>query len=564
MFIFYGSTLTFSPFIFDDYLHIFDNKTVLARSLKSFIFYLTKSLTPIPFLFWKVISFFNLDQNPLWYRLINFAFHALNTFIIYKITLDYFKEREKSRFLPWFTALVYCIHPTQVESVVWISSLRGLSATFFALLFIKEFLLQKRRCFAFFILGLLCKPTIVASFPFAIILFYAKNKRLPKSIGPLALAGLLLSLFFFFIHKSDILSTHFESIDFLLRLKLTLSSISLYLINLLLPFRLSFDYQMNAFTVSYLEEVGELLPLILISPLFIMGIISLFRRKKERDFSLELGLLGVGFLILLTPHMGLVLHDFNNLSVVSDRYLNLPLFGFSLFLGLLFQRFQKSFTRRFESFPPQIHFFFFLLLLGPLCFYQTQKWHQPIELLGQSNRFMAVREATLLGIANQFQNLGDLRNARKNLKNALAANPNSHEALLALIEMNEVSPHPQEENFIINHVQNPLFNKTTELYLPLAKLFFKKKLFSESQELISLAISNKIKLKEAYLLKEKLEEAQIKDVLNSLRTLEVHHEIKSDYSKALFYCQEFLKYKPFDEDALERQKIYKQKLRERL
>ncbi|MEC7275177.1 MAG: hypothetical protein VXV96_02565 [Bdellovibrionota bacterium] len=372
--------------------------------------------------------------------------------------------------------------------------------------------------------------------------------------------GSALSLVFFYIHKSDVLSTHFGSLDFFLRFKLTLSSISLYLINLLFPFRLSFDYQINPFTISYLEEIRQLTPLLLLSPCFILGLTGLLLKEEYK----ERALLGLGFLILLTPHIGLVLHDFNNISVVSDRYLNLPLFAFALFLGKIFLGFISYFKARFNKLSPLIHFYFVLLLLAPLSFYQTLKWNDPVELLGQSNRFMAVREATLLGIANQFQNLGDLRNARKNLKNALAANPNSHEALLSLIEMNEVSPHPQEENFIINHVQHPLFNITTELYLPLAKLFFKKKLFSKSQELISLAISNKIKLKEAYLLKEKLEEAQIKDVLKSLRTLEVHHEIKSDYSKALFYCQEFLKYKPFDENALERQKVYKQKLRERL
>lgn len=485
--------------------------------------------------------------------MVNFLFHTLNAYLVFKITRDYFDD---VKILKLFTSLFYLLHPVQVESVVWISSLRGLSATSFALLFLLSFLKGRRIAYVYFLLGLLCKPTMIAIFPYGILLSFIKNKVLPKKSKELLIIGSALALVFFYIHKSDVLSTHFDSIDSLLRFKLTLSSVSLYLINLLFPFRLSFDYQINPFTISYLEEIRQLTPLLLLSPCFILGLSGLLLKKEYK----ERALLGLGFLILLTPHIGLVLHDFNNISVVSDRYLNLPLFAFALFLGKIFVGFISYFKARFDKLSPLIHFYFVLLLLAPLSFYQTLKWNDPVELLGQSNRFMSVREAILLGIANQYQNKGDIRNARANLKNALAANPNSHEALSALLEVNEKNPDPREENYIINHVQNPFFNMTTEFYIPLIKLYMKRSFYHEAKELIDYAIINKVDLKEAYLLKGQLEETRRNDVLLSYRKLEIHFKLKGNFKEALFYCEKFLKLKPFDENALERKNNYLEKL----
>jgi hypothetical protein len=74
-----------------------------------------------------------LVQHSLWgtwaggYHLVNVLFHAVNAVLVYVLL----RQLTKSRFVAWTTAVLFAVHPVQIETVAWISSFKGvLSGTF--------------------------------------------------------------------------------------------------------------------------------------------------------------------------------------------------------------------------------------------------------------------------------------------------------------------------------------------------------------------------------------------------------------------------------------------------
>src|SRR5580704_18676505 len=74
-----------------------------------------------------------LVQHSLWgtwaggYHLVNVLFHAVNAVLVDVLL----RQLTKSRFVAWTTAVLFAVHPVQIETVAWISSFKGvLSGTF--------------------------------------------------------------------------------------------------------------------------------------------------------------------------------------------------------------------------------------------------------------------------------------------------------------------------------------------------------------------------------------------------------------------------------------------------
>lgn len=68
-------------------------------------------------------------MNPAGYRFTNFALHFLNGLLAFQLL----KQLGCTRFVAWAAASLFLIHPIQMESVVWISSRKGLLCTAFML-----------------------------------------------------------------------------------------------------------------------------------------------------------------------------------------------------------------------------------------------------------------------------------------------------------------------------------------------------------------------------------------------------------------------------------------------
>ncbi|CAM9884774.1 unnamed protein product, partial [Chrysoparadoxa australica] len=458
--VFFGFSLSYDPFIFDDYFHVFGNTKVLNSDISSWLYYLTKSLTPIPFLFWKVVALFSPNGNPFAFRIFNLIFHSLNTYLVFELSKMVLKKIGKNEnSLPFIAALFYLLHPVQVESVVWVSSLRNLQATFFALTSILLFIHNEERnrethplilhfpTFLLFALGMLCNPSIAPAIfvgPFLKRFFYQSKGE--RSLWFLAVL-LPFVIGFVFLHKETTMSSYFADISLWVRIQIIFSALTVYFLNIFLPFQISFDYQVNAFVVSYLEEVGQNMALITMGPMLVITSLALFIQEKTKVYGSFLIL----FLLLLTPHCGFILHDFNNISVVSDRYLNLALTPLAILFSLVLSQFLDWMEPKFQKLKTTWIIGFIFCGLGFLTVLQVEKWNDTERLL-KSNQFLTeTRPSTLNSLASLYMNHQNYGEARVAYKAALALDADSPAALLGLLESLFRSPKASEEDFVLHY-----------------------------------------------------------------------------------------------------------------
>ncbi len=104
-------------------------------------------------------------KNAFVFHTTNLLLHVLNTFFVFKIACFFFKRIEISYLL----ALIFALHPNQVETLLWISDRKDLLSTLFLLLSLWQYLkyVQKPQVkdlvliFTFFLLACLSKATSV-------------------------------------------------------------------------------------------------------------------------------------------------------------------------------------------------------------------------------------------------------------------------------------------------------------------------------------------------------------------------------------------------------------------
>lgn len=323
----YSHTLHFDFFIFDDHENIFANPSIVNPTIKGAMEFWKISLTPLIFNIWQLISFLFGSNSPVPFRFINIICHGLNSYLVYLIYIkicDLFKINLEKKIL-FIAALLFLLHPAAVESVVWPSSLRTLLATTFALLFAHNYLSQDLKLdhnsILFFALSILINP-IAGGIIFIIPI---TNLILKRRIPLLDLFGLaLFLLIFFFLHSSNVLSDDFFSfISIFDRARFFIISLSKYLEIFTLPLRLSFDYRIEP-TNQLLFTTKTVITSFISTLAFIIGP-YFFTQKKNYLFILTLQLY---FLSFLSLNLGIFLHDFNNISIVANRYLylaNVPL-----------------------------------------------------------------------------------------------------------------------------------------------------------------------------------------------------------------------------------------------
>ena len=139
----YVETLT-GPFIFDDKPNILENSHIRLTKLTVTDLARAAFKSPIPRRPLANISFalnyYFHGYNPVAYHLVNILIHILNgivLFLLAKTTLrtpSLRSDYETYRWIPFFTALLWLVHPLQTQSVAYIVQRMNSLATLFYLL----------------------------------------------------------------------------------------------------------------------------------------------------------------------------------------------------------------------------------------------------------------------------------------------------------------------------------------------------------------------------------------------------------------------------------------------
>lgn len=219
----YSHTLH-SPFVFDDIANISSNPAARASDLnfenmRKAAVDSPISTRPVSYISFAVNYFFH-KHEVYGYRLVNLVIHVLNGVLLYLFLMNTFKlpilqESIKKPFLvAYFAALVWVIHPLQVQSVTYIVQRMNSLATLFYMLAFLCYLKARlssngsRRwvlaalSFASGILALGSKE-IAVTLPFFILLYewmFFQDMDFPwlrRNIIVLAAAGFFLAVMFF-------------------------------------------------------------------------------------------------------------------------------------------------------------------------------------------------------------------------------------------------------------------------------------------------------------------------------------------------------------------------------
>ena len=340
-------------------------------------------------------------KDPLFFHAMSLSLHAINVLLVFRLTEGFItaslpgRPRPATLSLPrreglvsdfslpaaFITALLFAVHPLQVEAVAWISASKVLLYTSFYLAALGCYLLYLlREQSRYYYLALLA---FVLSFggkeqavmlPFALLWADWLLHRNLKEAGLWfeKLPFMVIALVFCYVtirsHASTDRGILSEEAVYPLFQRLALGSYALteYLVKTLFPVHQLFFYPIPF-------RIGDPLPLrFYFYPilLIVMGL-SLWPLLKKRGIWA-----GVAFFLL---HIALVLHivPMSRFTVVADRYLYLAGPGLFFLLALTLLHVVRRVRRPRWIWIP---FLLYLISLGSASYYRVQVWKNDATL----------------------------------------------------------------------------------------------------------------------------------------------------------------------------------------
>jgi len=318
----YGQTLA-SDFIFnwDDNAYVFENQALQGISLFNIKLAFTSSYVgnyaPVQILSYMVDYIF-WEMKPQGYHLTNLIVHAVNGIVFYLLLAKW----SKNRLWAFAAALLFLVHPVQVESVAWVSQRKNLLAMLFFLTAFAAW--QKYRdhmtarwyvtSLILFLLATLAKSVAVI-FPVVILLYdigYANTTngwRLLKDKLPFLSIAIAVGILTIKIQGGQ--SFHGGTP---LNTFLTMSTVlARYLWLLFWPTHLSAVYDPPVKTAFDGEVLASLVLLAVLTGIAFL----LWKRRHEAFFWYVLFFLGLLPVIQIVPMV----------TLMQDRYLYFPLLG---------------------------------------------------------------------------------------------------------------------------------------------------------------------------------------------------------------------------------------------
>lgn len=372
--------------------------------------------------FWPVANSFFWLEWQLWsdhvlpYHLANLTLHLANCLL-----LLFLLRRIAVPFAP-VIALLFALHPMNVEAVAWIFQLKTLLSTFFVLVSAHFFVRDRRfPAVAGFALALLSKVSVV-TWPIALFVYdFRRERSLKRSLVKTA-PFFFLSLFAGFInvgwYEYDSLSPadRINELGPVERVLLLGWTTGFYLWKAILPYPLAFIYPRWEISAS---SFFDWLPLIAL-----VGVAATVAAKaKWRQSAVTSGILAYWF--LLFPALGLFTIYFQRYSFVADHwhYLALP-----ILVAILVVAVGRRVSRNVGlalSVVVVVGFTVSSFLHASVFIGPEQVWTHTIEANPKS--FLAYNNLGML----QFES-GRVKEAQANFERSLSVKPDYREALLNL------------------------------------------------------------------------------------------------------------------------------------
>lgn len=307
-------------------------------------------------------------------------------------------EPDKINLVSFITALFFCIHPFNVESVAWMSASKVLVYALFYLLATYTFLLYlENRKIKYYIytsilyfFSFLGKEQAVV-FPLWLLLIYwllnyeLQDKKVWLKVLPFFLLSLILGIITIYSQYADgggFLSNN-DNYPLWQRIVFACYSFLEYLFKIIFPFKLSYLYPFPA-------AVGDSLPnwMIIYPAIILITIASLW--KFLTHWPIAFGML------FFTIHIIVALHiiPLSRFAIVADRYAYLSVIGIGFIIVYGLVELLRSIKKKNRINLFTVLFISYLLYLGVYAHQRTYTWYnvdtlkkELRELLKQRNDY---------------------------------------------------------------------------------------------------------------------------------------------------------------------------------
>lgn len=425
-------------FVYDDFIIVVTNKQIHSLSLYN-IFKIFSSMNAnyLPTrVFSYAVDYHFWGYNPGGLRLTNFFFHSLNSILGF---LAFMKVSAASgisskKFLPFAaaSAIIFAIHPLQVESVVWVSGRKDLLSLFFVLSAFHFFWATRTRTLisnsrflilmALFLLAVTSKASAIYLPVFLIavdMVFFWKqsSKEYRRQMLTEHTFLLITALIVAYVDISG--SVNAEIVSSLSGNSgafshiLTIMQVPwLYIGMFFYPINLNAEYH-----ISVIYSIAKTVALFGGAAVILASLILSFKRRKDIFFSI------LWFFIALFP----VSQIFPIEHIVADRYFYHSMVPLCYIIGAGFLELSKRVR------PAAITMVILVpVLLISVTLKQCEFWQNEYTLW---NRVLQYHESPRAyhNIAQYYLRLGDKENAEKNYLKAIQVAPEdfSPRAMLA-------------------------------------------------------------------------------------------------------------------------------------
>ncbi|MGO8673864.1 MAG: tetratricopeptide repeat protein [Capsulimonadaceae bacterium] len=369
------------------------------------------------------VTVFDTLLNPRVFHAANLALHTMNVLLVWIIL-----SRVTRRIAPSAAgALLFALHPLQVESVAWISELRGLLSGCFALAAILCYLtavgtkdkpaegapVRRATYWAAIlltVLGLLSKPGIVG-LPlalFALDRWYVARplRACLLSVSPWLLLAIPLTII---THAAQPVPA-MDTVAVWQRPFVAGDALAFYLAKLFAPVGLTIDYGRTPGSVaSGTAFATSLVPMA-------MGIL-VYMRRKQNPWLVGATLVSLAFLL---PVLGLAPFIFQSYSTVADRYMYLTMLGPSLVVSMMLAQASAPGAKGGYGVMAAA-----LIGLGALTFQQVKLWDGSYSLLGNAVRRAPGNANLQLDYEMAMRRLGRLSEAEEQFRDMVRERPDN-------------------------------------------------------------------------------------------------------------------------------------------
>jgi hypothetical protein len=342
----FGSVARHSFLSWDDDYTITQNPRIVHPSIANTLYYWRHGFmdlyVPVTYTAWSALAWISrmtsgrgddAPLSPFAFHAASIAVHAINSLLVFALL-----RRLLKRDWPAVAgALVFALHPVQVETVAWTSGLKDLLCAMFSLIALSQYVaavspsedpqrepsagnrrLHHALGLLAMLLGMLSKPTAMMTPALAIIIDGLILRRSWRKVIISAAPYLMLVVPCLIWTKLCQPSGFLRPIPFWQRPLIATDALGFYLYKLVLPIHLTFDYGRSPWVAV---GKGWAYATWLVPAAVAVALIVFRHRTKPLLAAWLLLIAGV------LPVLGLSTFDFEMISTVADHYLYLALIG---------------------------------------------------------------------------------------------------------------------------------------------------------------------------------------------------------------------------------------------